>query len=156
MKTKFSHFVAELCTQNHSSSAETLYVMWGKQDLWSTVHLVDLLLKSYDFSLSILCFWEVFSLWTHELTPLLEKKCWLLVKCPGRDIQSRCYTHATGTGTRLRLNAFQHIECMAQVLKAGAFELCCVTPICLASLWPIRVIALSSGWEGVLVSRFGG
>lgn len=73
------------------------------------------------------------------------KKYWLLVKCSGRDIQSRCYTCATGTGTRLRLNPLQHIECMAQVLEAGAFELCCVTPICLASLWPIRVIALSSG-----------
>lgn len=30
-------------------------------------------LKSYSFSLSVLCFWEVFRLWTHGLMPLLEK-----------------------------------------------------------------------------------
>lgn len=62
------------------------------------------------------------------------KRYWLLLKCPGRNIQSRCHTCATGTGTRLRSNAFQHIVCTAQVLEADVFELCCVIPIYLASL----------------------
>jgi len=58
------------------------------------------------------------------------KRYWLAVKHPGRDVQSRCYACAT----RLRLNAFQYTVCVAQVLEADAFELCCVSPICLASV----------------------
>lgn len=131
MKTKLSLFLKQY--------AHRTIALWqrlstlcrqAKQDLRETVHLLDLLCKPFFFS--TLSFWEVsVNPWVNNV---FGKKYWLLVKHHGRDFQSRCHTCASGTGTRLRLNAVQYIVCMAQVLEADAFELCCVIPICLASL----------------------